>query len=311
MRILITGATGFVGQALCQSLAAAGHMLAIVSRHPERATRQFADRGLVVDAEDSPLAFKDWQPEAIVNLAGESIAGRRWSEDHKRELRRSRLEITEHLVLLCQQLAIEGQAPKVMVSGSAMGFYGAQPKAGEPGDVEIDEQATPHDDFNHRLCRDWEAAAMPVTECGVRLAIMRIGLVMEADGGTLAKLLTPFKFGLGGRLGDGRHYMPWVHRHDLIRIIERLLSDDSLSGAFNASAPHPVTNMGFTHALSRALGRPAILPLPAKALELGLGEMSTLLLEGARMVPARLSAAGFTFDYPTLDMAFTDILAKK
>ena len=311
MRILITGATGFVGLALCQSLAAAGHSLAVVSRRPERAERQFADLGLTVVAADSSLAFKDWQPEGIVNLAGESIAGRRWSEDHKRELRRSRLEATEHLVMLCQQLAAEGHPPQVMVSGSAMGYYGAQPKAGEPDDVEIGEQATPHDDFNHRLCRDWEAAAMPVTEYGVRLAIIRTGLVMEADGGTLAKLLTPFKLGLGGRLGDGRHYMPWIHRHDMIRIIERLLADDSLSGAFNASAPHPVTNMGFTHALARGLGRPAILPLPAKALELGLGEMSTLLLEGARMVPARLLAAGFTFDYPTLDVAFADILSRK
>lgn len=310
MRILITGATGFVGQALCCHLATAGHLLAVVSRHPERAERELGAQGLTVTAADTPLAFKDWQPEAIINLAGESIAGRRWSEEHKRELRESRLNITGHLVMLCEQLAAEGHPPQVMVSGSAMGYYGAQPKAGQLGDIEIDEQATPHDDFNHRLCRDWEAAAMPVTDSGVRLAIIRIGLVMEADGGTLAKLLTPFKFGLGGRLGDGRHYMPWVHRHDLIRIIEHLLTDTTLSGAFNASAPHPVTNMGFTHALARALGRPAILPLPAAALKLGLGEMSTLLLEGARMVPARLEDAGFKFDYPTLDVAFADILNK-
>lgn len=310
MRILITGATGFVGQALCCHLATAGHLLAVVSRHPERAERELGAQGLTVTAADTPLAFKDWQPEAIINLAGESIAGRRWSEEHKRELRESRLNITGHLVMLCEQLAAEGHPPQVMVSGSAMGYYGAQPKAGQLGDIEIDEQATPHDDFNHRLCRDWEAAAMPVTDSGVRLAIIRIGLVMEADGGTLAKLLTPFKFGLGGRLGDGRHYMPWVHRHDLIRIIEHLLTDTTLSGAFNASAPHPVTNMGFTHALARALGRPAILPLPAAALKLGLGEMSTLLLEGARMVPARLEDAGFKFDYPTLDVALADILNK-
>ncbi|TVU67664.1 MULTISPECIES: TIGR01777 family oxidoreductase [Cobetia] len=310
MRILITGGTGFVGQALCRLLAKAEHSLAVVSRNPERAERALGAQGITVTAADTPLAFKDWQPEAIVNLAGESIAGRRWSDAHKRELRESRLNITEHLVMLCEQLAVEGHPPQVMVSGSAMGYYGAQPKAGQPGDVEIDEQATPHDDFNHRLCRDWEAAAMPVTDSGVRLAIIRIGLVMEADGGTLAKLLTPFRFGLGGRLGDGRHYMPWIHRHDLIRIIERLLTDTTLSGAFNASAPHPVTNMGFTHALARALGRPAILPLPATALKLGLGEMSTLLLEGARMVPARLEEAGFRFDYPTLDVAFADILGK-
>ncbi|WP_158775045.1 TIGR01777 family oxidoreductase [Cobetia sp. L2A1] len=310
MRILITGATGFVGQALCCHLATAGHLLAVVSRHPERAERELGAQGLTVTAADTPLAFKDWQPEAIINLAGESIAGRRWSEEHKRELRESRLNITGHLVMLCEQLAAEGHPPQVMVSGSAMGYYGAQPKAGQLGDIEIDEQATPHDDFNHRLCRDWEAAAMPVTDSGVRLAIIRIGLVMEADGGTLAKLLTPFKFGLGGRLGDGRHYMPWVHRHDLIRIIEHLLTDTTLNGAFNASAPHPVTNMGFTHALARALGRPAILPLPAAALKLGLGEMSTLLLEGARMVPARLEDAGFKFDYPTLDVALADILNK-
>ncbi|GGY03563.1 epimerase [Litchfieldella qijiaojingensis] len=296
MRILITGGTGFVGRRLCERLAEAGHALLVVSRDPAKAQRVLPAG---TDIESSVLAFTDRAPEAIVNLAGEAIAERRWSNEQKRRLIDSRVAITRDLVMLCQHLE---NTPAVMISGSAMGYYGDQ------GDREVTEDTPPHDEFAHRLCESWEQAAREAEAFGVRVALVRIGLVLERGGGTLARMLPPFKLGLGGRFGSGRQFMPWVHREDLVRIIEFLLERDALQGPFNGSAPHPVTNTEFARTLARHLRRPALLPVPALALKLGFGEMSRLLLTGADMRPARLQAAGFEFRYPTLDEALTAIL---
>lgn len=296
MRVLITGGSGFVGRRLCERLAKADHSLLVVSRDPTRA-RRVLPAG--TDVETSVLAFTDRAPEAIVNLAGESIADRRWSDEQKRRLIDSRVNITRDLVMLCQHLE---SPPAVMVSGSAMGYYGDQ------GEREVTEDTPPHDEFAHRLCESWEQAAREAEEYGVRVALIRLGLVLEQGGGTLAKMLPPFKLGLGGRFGSGRQFMPWVHREDLVRIIEFLLERDDLRGPFNGSAPHPVTNAEFSQALARHLRRPAMLPVPAFVLKAGFGEMSRLLLTGADMRPARLQAAGFEFRYPTLDEALAAIL---
>ncbi|WP_027966142.1 TIGR01777 family oxidoreductase [Halomonas halocynthiae] len=300
MRILITGGSGFVGQALCQRLHEDGHRVLMTSRHPSRILSQLPSD---VEVRRWASDFVDLPPEAIVNLAGAPIAASRWSEGRKQELLESRLEITRDIVALCEQLQVsQGRVPDVLVSASAMGYYGDQDER------DVSEETPPHDEFSHQLCRDWEAAASKATQFGTRVAILRLGLVLEADGGMLAKVLPLFKLGLGGRIGNGRQYMPWVHRFDVVEMILTLIQRNDLQGPFNGSAPQPVTNAAFTRALAKQLGRPAWLPVPAIALKVGLGEMSTLLLGGAKMLPSRFQEAGFTFRFSTLGEALDDIL---
>ncbi|MDN7133423.1 TIGR01777 family oxidoreductase [Halomonas sp. MC140] len=300
MRVLITGGSGFVGQRLCQQLIEQGHEVQVVSRNPHQVRERLP---IGCDIRDSAQAFIESPPDALINLAGESIAAKRWSDEQKAKLINSRKVATQQLVALCEQLQANGQPlPKVMVSGSAMGYYGDQ------GNRVVSEDTVPNEEFAHRLCQQWEAAAQPIEALGVRLAIVRIGLVLEAGGGSLQKMLPPFKLGLGGRFGSGEQFMPWIHRDDLVAALLFLVNQDSLSGAFNASAPHPVTNAMFTKTLAKQLNRPAIFPVPAFVLKAGFGEMSRLLLTGADMRPERLEAAGFTFQYPTLDKALGAIL---
>ncbi|MCL5427334.1 MAG: TIGR01777 family oxidoreductase [Gammaproteobacteria bacterium] len=300
MRVLVTGGSGFVGQRLCRQLKEQGHEVQVVSRTPYK-VRESLPNGC--DIRESAQAFIDSPPDALINLAGEPIAAKRWSDEQKARLINSRVAATQQLVALCEQLKQNGQPlPKVMVSGSAMGYYGDQ------GKRVVSEETMPNDEFAHRLCKQWEAAAKPVEALGVRLAILRTGLVLAAGGGSLQKMLPPFKLGLGGRFGSGEQFMPWVHRDDLVAAILFLINEESLSGAFNGSAPHPVTNATFTKTLAKQLNRPAIFPVPAFVLKAGFGEMSRLLLTGADMRPARLEAAGFSFKYPTLDKALEAIL---
>ncbi|WP_110687714.1 TIGR01777 family oxidoreductase [Salinicola aestuarinus] len=298
MRLLITGGTGFVGRRLVERAIADGHQVMVVSRDPVAARETL---GSEVTVRDSAGAFVDDKPEAIVNLAGEPIADRRWSDSQKTRLLESRRHATREVVALCEQLAAQNAAPGVLVSGSAMGYYGDQ------GDREVTEQTPPHDEFAHRLCEMWEHEAHQAEAFGTRVACIRIGLVLDAGGGTLAKMAPPFKLGLGGKIGDGRQYMPWIHREDLVRIIEFLLVRDDLAGAINASAPNPVTNAGFTRAMGRHLHRPTLFFIPGPLLKAALGEMSRLLLTGACMRPRRLENAGFEFRYPTLDDALAAI----
>ncbi|OLO04138.1 MULTISPECIES: TIGR01777 family oxidoreductase [Salinicola] len=301
MRLLVTGGTGFVGRRLIERALAAGHEVMVISRDPERARQQLPQS---VRIGDDATDFVSSLPDAIVNLAGEPIADRRWSDPQKTRLVESRRHATRDVVALCEQLAQRGQAPRVLVSGSAMGYYGDQ------GERDVTEETPPHDEFAHRLCQAWETEALKAEAFGVRVACLRTGLVLDAGGGTLAKMMPAFKLGLGGRLGDGRQYMPWIHREDLIGAIEFLLEEATLSGAFNGSAPNPVTNAEFTRAMGRHLHRPAVLCVPAPVLKLGLGEMSRLLLTGACMRPRRLQEAGFTFRYPTLDEALAAIVSR-
>ncbi|MFP4209004.1 MAG: TIGR01777 family oxidoreductase [Wenzhouxiangella sp.] len=298
MNVLITGGSGFIGQALCASLARDGHVPLVVSRSPERAASQLPPTAVV---RASALDFIEEAPEAVVNLAGEPIAEGRWTAAKKKALVDSRVEATRAVVELCRQA---NPAPKVLVSASAVGYYGDQ------GAREVTEQTTPNDEFAHQLCRRWEAEAGKAEEHGVRVAIVRIGLVLDAGGGMLAKTTPVFKLGLGGKLGNGEQYMPWIHREDMVGAIRFLLEREDLSGPFNGSAPHPVTNAEFTRELGRALHRPAVLPAPALALKLAFGEMSRLLLTGAKMRPARLEEAGFEFRFRQLDQALAEIFGR-
>lgn len=300
MRVLITGGSGFVGQRLCRQLVEQGHEVQVVSRSPHQVRGRLPNN---CDIRDSAQAFIESPPDALVNLAGEPIAAKRWSDEQKAKLINSRVAATKQLVALCEQLKANGQPlPKVMVSGSAMGYYGDQ------GKRVVTEKTMPNDEFAHRLCKQWEAAAKPIEAMGVRLAIVRIGLVLEAGGGSLEKMLPPFKWGVGGRFGSGEQFMPWIHRDDLVAAILFLINQECLSGAFNGCAPHPVTNATFTKTLASHLNRPAIFPVPAFVLKAGFGEMSRLLLTGADMRPVHLEEAGFSFQYPTLDKALEAIL---
>ncbi len=296
MNILVTGATGFLGQPLAAALRAAGHALTVLSRDPERAA------GLCPGARVW-ASLDSWRPDtafdAVINLAGAPIADRRWSDARKRLLRDSRVALTEQLVRHFKEAA---RPPAVFLSGSAVGYYG------DAGDAALDESAPAGADFAARLCAEWEDAARQAELCGTRVCLLRTGLVLHPAGGVLGRLLAPFRLGLGGRLGDGRQWMSWIHRDDWIALVLRLLSDPAARGPFNLTAPEPATNAAFTAALGRALCRPTPFPAPAFALRLLLGERTQMLLASQRALPWSALALGFRFRHPALDDALADIL---
>ncbi len=297
MHILLTGGTGLIGRALCRQWAAAGHQLTVLSRDPTRVARECGPevRGIaqleVLDGEHL---------DAVVNLAGAPIADKPWTR--KAELWRSRIDTTERLI---EWLRGRSQKPRVLLSGSAIGFYG---DSGEKPVSEADSVAGP--DFAGELCLAWEQVANEAEKLGIRVVNLRTGLVLAADDGFLLRLLPPFRFGLGARLGSGRQWMPWIHLQDQIGAIDFLLNRSDAQGPYNLCAPEPVRNRDFTEALGRALRRPARLLIPAFALRL-MGELSILLLGGQRARPERLLADGYVFRYPELDTALADLLAAK
>jgi len=297
MKILITGGTGFIGRTLCHRLLDSGHELIVLSRRPEQVTKLCGESVTAVsDLED--LSAEE-SINAIINLSGEGIADRLWTKKRKQKLLDSRINITRQLITY---VASARQKPAVMISGSAVGYYGKN------GESEADKTPDNPDDFAQQLCKQWEAAAEAVKQHGVRLCILRTGLVIGRDGGFVKRMLLPFKLGLGGRLGDGQQWMSWIHKEDLITIIETLLSTAELEGIFNATAPQPVTNAEFSACLAKNLHRPAIFPVPAVVLKLLLGEMSGLLLGGQKVLPERLVEQEFPFQYETLDSALKVIL---
>lgn len=295
MRIVMTGGTGFIGQALCPMLAAAGHDVVVLSRSV--ATRPAGVSAVVTD-----LASVDADGvDAVINLAGASIGDARWTEARKRLLVSSRVDTTAKLVAWMKEAR---RPPAVLLSASAVGYYGDQ------GDAPVTEQTQPRDGFTHELCAAWEAEARKAESLGVRVCLVRTGVVLDRDGGALAKMLPAFRMGVGGRLGSGSHYFPWIHRADIASIYVWLLQNAPARGPYNASAPNPVTNSEFTRALGQALGRPTVLPVPEAALKLLFGEMSEILLVSDRMLPRRLLDEGFRFDYPDLEGALAAILAR-
>ena len=293
MRLLITGGTGFVGQALCPRLASAGHEAVILTRQSTPRMPPGARRAVTRLDELDPGSF-----DAVINLAGAPIGDARWTERRKRLLLDSRVDTTARLV---EWMGRAARPPQALVSASAVGYYGEQ------GDRPISEDTPPTPGFTHDLCAAWEREAQKAGALGVRVCVMRIGVVLDRDGGALAKMLPAFRLGAGGRLGAGRHYFPWIHRDDVVSACQWLLENPRPRGAYNVGAPNPVTNAEFTRALGRALGRPTVLPMPEAALKLLFGEMSGLLLASDRMLPTRLLKEGFRFRYPELGPALAAI----
>ncbi len=301
MRILVTGGTGFVGRALIPRLRLDGHTIVAWVRSEARARQVLGgDVELVRAAGPEALAAAVVRADAIVNLAGEPVVGRRWTAERRRVLEASRIGVTRDLV---SAIAAASPRPRVLVSGSAVGWYG------DRGDERLTESSPPGDDFLARLCRRWEEAALSAEASGVRVATLRTGVVLGPNGGALAQMLPPFRLGLGGPVGSGQQYFPWIHLRDLVSAIAVMIVDDRHRGPVNGVGPREATSRTFAAALGRALHRPAVLPMPAFALRLIFGEAASVLLASQRAEPRVLLANGFTFAFPDLDGALADILA--
>ncbi len=298
--VLVTGGTGFIGRRLVAALAGAGHEVTVLSRSRKNALA-LAEAGPVRVVTSLDEIGAKTRIDAIVNLAGEPISDSPWTRAKRFRILRSRLSTTYALMRLIRRLETR---PSVLVSGSAIGWYGLR------GDEALDEDAGPGPRcFSQKICAAWERAAEKAESLGLRVVRLRIGLVLDRDGGMMARMLTPFEFGLGGPFGGGRQVMSWIHRDDLVRLIVHCLADPGLAGPVNATAPAPVANTDFAAALGRALRRPARLAVPAPALRLALGDFAEeLLLGGQRVLPRAALQRGFAFRYPTLDLALAQIV---
>src|SRR3954452_24135401 len=298
MIIAITGSSGLVGSALVHALEGDGHLIRpVVRRLPREGANEIRwdpDRGMIDATEFASV-------DAVVHLPGENIAAHRWSESFKQSILARRVRGTK---LLCDTLAGLASKPSVLVSASATGYYGNR------ADEMLDESATHGRGFLAEVCQQWEAATVTARDVDIRVVNLRIGFVLSKEGGGLAKMLTPFRLGLGGVIGSGNQYMSWIALDDLVRVIQFTLSAAALAGPVNAVAPAPVTNREFTKTLGMVLHRATMFPMPAFAAKLAFGEMADdMLLSGARVEPRALSNARFEFHYPQLDAALRHIVA--
>jgi hypothetical protein len=295
MRVTVTGATGLLGPQLVAALQQRGAEVTVLSRDPDRARERLGDVEAVawdLISEAAPAAALTGR-HAVFHLAGEPVA-QRWSASAKRSIRESRVTGTRHLI---EGIAAAAQAPAVLVSSSAIGYYG--PHGEEP----LDEDAPPSGDFLGGVCVEWEAEAARAGELGLRVVMVRTGVVLDAAGGALEKMLPPFRLGVGGPVAGGSQYISWIHTDDLIGLLLAAMDGDDWSGPINATAPEPVTNADFSRELGRVLGRPAFLPVPGFALRLLYGEMAEIVTTGARVVPAKPLVLGYEFRHPRLPEA--------
>jgi uncharacterized protein (TIGR01777 family) len=295
MNILIGGGTGFVGSALSSYLLEKHHSVTIKTRR--------------TDVHDNRIRYINELEEAgpgeafdvVINLAGEPIADKRWTARQRKELLRSRLDSTQEFI---NYFGKPENRPAVFISGSAIGFYGVG-----SGDEAIDENCAGDNSFSSELCKQWEACALQAESLGIRTCLLRTGIVLGRNGGALAKMLPPFRLGLGGRVGTGEQWMPWIHLDDLVGMINYCMHHEAISGPVNGTAPEPVRNKTFVKALGKALGRPAILPLPAFVINLLMGDMGKeLLLAGKKVLPSKMEKTDFQFKYRRLEEALSDIL---
>lgn len=296
MHYLITGGTGLIGSKIGAQLLSAGHHVTVLSRSKSKVEKQCA-RGTKAIVSLVEIADTE-KVDCIINLAGAPIADKRWSDSRKRILEESRINITNDLI---NWIHSRKDKPDALISGSAVGWYGSR------GDEILTEKADYSDDYAHNLCHQWEQAAMEAKSMGVRVCLVRTGLVLAKKGGFLQRMTLPFKLCLGAAIGNGEQFMPWIHINDISELFIFLSQKQHLSGVFNGSAPNPVNNNTFTYTLADVLNRPAIFRAPASFIRLALGEMSTLLLEGQRVVPAKAMTAGFEFQYTELKPSLINI----
>lgn len=299
MQILLTGGTGLIGRQLCQHWSGQGHRITVWSRRPAQVAKlcgaEVRGIGQLEEYGAQPL-------DAVINLAGAPIADRPWTTRRKAQLWNSRITLTEQLLAWLEH---REQRPAVLISGSAVGWYG------DAGERELNEASQPvKEDFASHLCIAWEETAQHAEALGIRVVLVRTGLVLASEGGLLSRMRLPFKLGLGGRIGDGRQWMPWIHVQDEVAAIDYLLHLKDASGPYNACAPEPVRNREFAQRLGKVMHRPSMMPMPALLLRAGLGELSGLLLGGQRARPARLLAAGFTFRFNDLQSALDELSSR-
>ncbi len=296
MHILITGGTGLIGRHLIRTIKDK-HTITVLTRNPDKASEILPDS---VSLTESLADFADFsQFDAVINLAGEPIADKRWTETQKQRICKSRWQLTQKLV---EKIKASGAPPEIFISGSAVGYYGRQGKQ-----TATEEQHHVHDEFTHTVCKQWECIAFKARSDITRVCTIRTGIVLAKDEGALGKMALPFKLGLGGKLGDGEQMMSWIHIEDEVAAIIFLLNNESCEGAYNLTAPNPVSNAEFSKQLAYALHRPNLFTVPAFVLKTVLGETSDLLLTGQRVLPARLASAGFNFNFPTLDVALNHL----
>ncbi len=299
MKILITGATGLIGRSLCQSLGNEGRQVVVLSRRPSAAIGLAGVSAFRWEPAAESPPEEAWEGvEAVIHLAGEPVAAR-WTEEQKRRIRDSRVKASRNLVAGMRETP---RPPKVLVSASAVGFYG------DRGDEILNESSDPGSGFLSEVCRDWEAEAARARELGVRVAFVRIGVALSASGGALEKMLLPFKVGLGGRLGSGRQWFPWIHIEDIAGIFLHALMSPAVDGPINGVAPGIVTNEEFTRELAAALNRPVFVPVPEIALRVLMGEMAEIVTASQRVVPKVALDTGYRFKYPNLRPALESLL---
>lgn len=304
MKVLVTGSTGLVGSELVPFLTTGGHEVTRLVRSALKpGTLKPGENAIVWQPTDGKIESEQLEGfDAVVHLAGESIAGGRWTAQKKARIRDSRVEGTR---LLAEALASLKQPPKVLVCASAIGYYG------DRGDTLLDEQSSPGTNFLAEVCQAWEAAADPARERGIRVVHLRFGMILSPRGGALQKMLMPFKFGLGGRIGSGKQQISWILLDDVIGVIHHALTHEELSGPVNVVTPFPVTNAEFTRILGKVLGRPTIAPVPAVAAKLIFGQMADeLLLASTRVEPRRLVESGYSFRFPDLEGALRHTLGQ-
>jgi uncharacterized protein (TIGR01777 family) len=298
MRVIVTGGTGFIGSRLCGDLVARGHEVVLFTRDASRSRDEIHPRVRIVSWAPG-AAWESWVDGAgaIVNLAGESIA-QRWTEAAKRRIVTSRVDAASRLSAAIGKAAVK---PSVLVNAAAVGYYGPH------GDEILDEDSPPGNDFLATACVAWEEAAGKAEAQGVRVARIRTGVVLGEGGGALEKMLPPFKAFAGGPIGSGSQWMSWIHRDDLVSLFVFALQNPAAKGPINGTAPNPVTMKEFARALGRALHRPSLIPVPAAAARLLLGEMATVVLDGQRVVPRKAQTLGFTFRFPEVEAALRDV----
>jgi uncharacterized protein (TIGR01777 family) len=295
MNFLISGGTGFIGSALCSHLSATGHSVVVKTRRPELINKTM--KGI---SNLSQLSSNN-KFDVVINLTGEPIANNRWSENQKRKILQSRIDSTKELIGFMES---SKNKPALFISSSAIGYYGV----GTSNDG-VDETSLGDNSFSSRLCAQWEALALQAETLEIRTCILRTGIVLGKNGGALEKMLPPFKWGLGGKIGSGKQWMSWIHLEDLIGIISYCIDQKSLKGPVNCTAPNPVTNEFFTTALGKTIKRPTIFNVPAIIIKLLMGEMGEeLLLAGKRVLPSKLEQAGFHFKFKRIEAALSDIL---